>query len=162
MRTKRPKVCRVSRGLLYAEGATKAEAKAKLESMIDWALNTPQPVIEQLNGRLIVIVAEPCGYSVNVFDPAELQHGQRRDSWWTSGQGEYTDALASARLHAAQMAWSHSVSDDAVFVEASGLAERAGELRSWITFQRSYAEAKANGATDADAHAIACGYKRAA
>lgn len=162
MRTKRPKVFRVSRGHLYAEGATKAEAKAKLESMIDWALNVASPVVEKRHGLIIVIASTPNGYCSHVLAPADLAHGQQRQSMSQNPQGDYGAALQSARNHAAQNAWSPSIADDSEFVARSGLGDKSSELFNWIGWQRRYAAAKANGATDAAAHEIASGMRRAA
>lgn len=162
MRTNRKKVFRAERGYLAAEGATKADAKAKLDTMIDWALRAAMPTVESRHGLLVMVAATAHGYCTTVIDPAKLSHGMVGGGWCQNPQGDFGEALQSARMHAAQCAWTHGCNDDAAFVAESGLGDKASELASWITFQRRYAEAKAKGATDADAHAIACGYKQAA
>lgn len=153
----------VSRGCLTGTGATKSEAKANMERQIDWACRHAAPQIEMWHGYMVLVAASPDGWNTYVFRPDELQHGDCRRSCTMHGQVEYTDALDSARLHAAMNGWTLECDDDAAFILRSGLTERRrDELSRWICFQRRYAVAKAAGASDGDAHAIACGYKMAA
>lgn len=149
---RKPKKYFATRGHLTAEGATKAEAKAKLEAMIDFACRNDTPKIEGRFGLIIVVAATANGWTHTIVDPADMHHGKERHCNCMYGQGEFTDALNSARNHAAQWAWNTNVADDAAFVAMAGLTEpKARELASWIAWQRRYAAAKANGATDNDA-----------
>lgn len=145
-----------SRGHLSASGASKADAKSALESMVNWACSASSPIVESRFGLLIIVAACPNGYNVAAFDPAELSHGQRRDSFCLYGQSSYATALQSGRMHAAQLAWRPDV-DDSAFVVAAGLGDKAPELESWIRFQRSYIAAKLAGHTDSAAFNLAIG-----
>lgn len=152
-----------TRGALTASGANKTEAKANLEPMIDWACNAGMPVIECRFGFLIVVASDANGWSTSVVGPDDMVHGQRK--WCGTSHGQqiaYSDALISARNHAAQNAWSPDVADDAAFVEMAGLGPKSGELASWIAFQRRYVEAKTSGHNDGDAFKLAIGLPIAA
>lgn len=152
-----------TRGHLIAEGATKTEAKQKLEAMIDYACRNGTPKIESRYGLIIVVAATSNGWTHTIVDPSDMHHGKERHCNCMYGQGEYTDALISARNHAAQWAWNPSVADDAAFVANAGLTEaKASELTSWIAWQRRYAAAKAQGASDNDAWNTASTYKQVA
>ena len=163
MRIKRHKIHHVARGWLTGQGASKTDARADLDRQVDWACAVASPVIECWHGLIVVVAATPGGYSTAVFNPADLAHGKQRACTSIMPQGEYTDALESARSHAAQWAWRVSETDDTGFVARSGLSKcKAIELADWIQWQRRYATAKANGATDCEAHATASGYRQAA
>lgn len=154
---KRSKIHYAERGNISAQGASKSEAKANLESLISWYCAQPGPVIESRFGFTLVIVPIPTGWQIDVFDAAELQHGARRHSCSHIGQVSLSDALDSARSHAAQNAWPADIPDDSAFVETAGLpVGKAGDLARWIRFQRSYLKFKAAGHTPNDCHRMAC------
>ena len=141
---------------LSAEGVTKAEASAKLEAQIDWALESRPMHVEKRWGWLIIISATALGYESSLLDVSALEHGKQRSATELHGQVDFNGVLQSKRLHAAQNAWTLD-RDTWVFVEQSGLdPHHANELRSWIAWQRRYAEARKNGATDGEAHHQAC------
>ena len=132
---RKPKTYYATRGHLTASGASKSEAKANLESMVDWACSPSQPVIESRYGLLLIVAASPGGYLTAVINPAEMKHGERRVSWCQHPQGDYSFALESVRHHAAQMAWDGTCTadNDSVFVEMAGLTpDKARELARWI------------------------------
>lgn len=143
-----------TRGDLTAEGATKAEAKANLDAMINWACQYRHPLVENRFGLLIVISHSSHGWQSIVIDPASRQHGGRWESFCGQGMGDYGDVLASARMHAAQNAWTPAA-DDEQHIALAGIAAKEGELRRWIAFQRRYLAAKAQGRSDNDSWNIA-------
>lgn len=154
MRTRKPKTYYVTRGHLTASGASKSEAKANLSVMVDRALSASSLVVESRFGLVVIVAPDPNGYYCGVFNPAELAHGERR--WcFTLTQAHYTDALQSARIHAAQNAWNAAVESDQDFVTAAQVGTKAGELLSWIAFQRRYIAAKQAGHDDGMAWRIA-------
>lgn len=160
---RKPKTYYATRGYLTAEGASKTEAKANLEIMIDFACRNGTPKVESRFGLILIVAATANGYTHTIVDPAEMTHGKDRHCNTTYPQGHYTDALEGARSHAAQWAWNADVADDETFVTLAGLTpNKASELRSWINFQRSYIALKAQGASDAEAHARAGGCRLAA
>lgn len=143
MRNRKPKTFYATRGHLTASGATNAEAKANLSAMVDWACAAAMPVIESRFGLVLVIAASPNGYCSTVFNPADAEHGAQ-GCFGQSPQGDYGTALQSARMHAAQIAWAATV-DDQSHVTAAQVGNKAGELLSWIAFQRGYLAAKSAG-----------------
>lgn len=143
----------VSRGSLTADGATKSEAKANLESMIDAACGMESPIVEFWHGMVVIVAPSATGYYTAVINPAETaEHGKRRYCWTSHALGEtFESALASTRMHAAHNAWHADIVDDAAFVAKSGLGAKASDLASWIRFQRGYIAAKQAGMNDSDA-----------
>lgn len=147
----------VTRGHLRGEGKTKAEAKADLERQIDFALSHVNGMwIETRFGCVLIAVPTLTGFETKVLFPDNmLDHGKRH---WSgchmSGEVDLKTVVMGLRLHAAQCAWTVDY-DDSRLIADSGL-EKTGELESWIAFQRSYIAHKANGASDRDAHAMAC------
>ncbi len=158
MRYRKPKTVRVSRGCLSGQGATKTEARADLDKQIDAALQFHSPIIECWHGYTVFVAATPTGWTTYVFRPDELEHGARRIPCSHSFRKE-SDTVISARMHAAQCAWTLGCNDDAAFADRSGLGDKARELTSWMAWQRRYAEAVARGAADAEARDIAGGLK---
>lgn len=139
---RKPKTHYATRGWLTSEGASKSEAKAKLETMIDWACDHAAPVVECRFGLLLFVAAAPAGWQHSIIDPADIRRGDKKLSSVCHGQIEYSEALDCARSHAAQWAWTPAV-DDALFIDAAGLSpQRAADLVRWIQFQRNYQYAK--------------------
>lgn len=154
---RKAKIHYVTRGLLTGQGATKTEAKADLESWIDLACQHGAPHVESRFGLIIVVAASSVGWHHMVIDPAELTHGAVKHCSATYAKGtEFAKVEQYARMHAAQWAWSPDV-DDAAFIAKAGLdSHGAGELGSWCAFQRAYAEFRAQGMSDSEAHQQAC------
>lgn len=149
-----------TRGYLTGYGKTAKEAKASLEKQIDWACSHSSTIIESRFGLIIIVSAYPGGYETSVFDPADLEHGKQRYCSTCHGPIEYTDALLSARMHAAQNAWHSERLDDAEHVERAGLTpSKARELADWIAWQRRFIAASKAGATVNEAHEIASGLR---
>ena len=143
---------------LSAEGATKSEASAKLEAMIDWALDDRQLHIECRFGWLIIISPEARGYASKLIHPSVIEHGIKYHAGCFHGQVDFAPLLQSCRNHAAQNAWAFDCADDAAHVKAAGLDDtHASELARWIAWQRRYSALKASGATDNEAHRQASG-----
>jgi len=65
------------------------------------------------------------------------------------------DVEDDALNHLAQNVWTLDVTDDSAFLLGLPMNVQA-ELSGWIRFQRSYAKAKADGASDTEAHRIGC------
>lgn len=131
------------KGSLYAEGATVREAKAALQKKIDWACENHAPRIEQRFGYLIVIAASANGYESSVFHPDAIEHGDFYGFSRTMyGQISLNEVLQSARLDAAQRAWTLATCDES-HVIGSGLDSwHADDLRRWIRWQRHYDAAR--------------------
>ena len=141
---------------LYAEASTKAEASAKLEAAIDWALEDRPLHIECRFGWVIIIAASANGYASKLLDPADLEHDIKYHAGCFHGQIDFAPLLQSCRSHAAQNAWTPATETEA-HIEASGLDKaNTAELRSWIAWQKRYADARASGANDGEAHHLAC------
>lgn len=147
-----------TRGNVWADGATKAEAKANLAATVDWYCSArPGPLVESRFGFILVIAATPNGIESRVIDPAGAEHGKRFDSCTLHSERHFGTVLNSARMHAAQLAWRADIADDSAFVASAGLPdEKAEELARWIQFQRRYAEFAAAGHNAADCHRMAC------
>ena len=146
-----------SHASLTGQGASKQEANADLERQIDWALEHRSPYVEVRFGQLIVIAADASGWHSALVRQDDLATHGFKPCWTMCGQGEFEPILRSARLNAAQSAWSRDAMD-AEIVEQAGLDKSGqGELQSWIGFQRKYAEAKSIGKTDGEAFDIANG-----
>ena len=136
---RKPKTVSVQRGRLYATGATKAEAKANLEKQIDWACENSTHHVEKRFGLILIVTAQVWGFTIQVIDPATVQHGWVFSGTYQYGQVDYHDALTSARNWAAQNAWDKEIEDDEEHVRLSGLGDsQAEDLRNWIGFQRAY------------------------
>lgn len=150
------KKIRVERGWMYAEAATKTEAKADLERQIDWALTQSGPTIECRFGWLLFISCTPNGYQYSLVSPEGIPHGQQLHSSCCLGQCSYVDALQAARGHAAQNAWHSDIQDDESFIAAARLSDdKARDLRHWIKWQRSYGRLIAAGHTKNEAFELA-------
>lgn len=150
--TRHRKTMTAVRGLLTAEAPTVREAKHELERLTDLALSRGGPTIENRFGWIIVIAAEPSGWTSTMFKPEDLAHGAQR--WMTTShrpEADRMDVLAATRLHAAQAAWTPET-NDAEHEAAAGLSKTgADDFRRWAAFQRRYSAEKASGATDAEA-----------
>ena len=146
------KTATASRGLIEAQAPTVRQAKENLERKIDLALCRGGPTIEGRFGWIIIIAADPGGWTSTILRPEEMAHGRERyPGSYHSEDADRLDVLASARMNVAQAAWTPDT-NDAEHEAAAGLdATRAEELRRWIVFQRRYAAEKASGATDAEA-----------
>ena len=148
----------VKRGWCYGEGKTVAEAKANLEKQIDWACNASALHVERRYDSIIVLAATPLGWTVQMVRPDEMANGSSHHSSSAYGMDKtFEHVLASARLWAAQNAWSKDIDNDDWFVdEQSGLkGQYASDLRGWIKWQRSYNEWIALGKTPVEAHQLA-------
>jgi len=155
---RKQKTIRVTRGNLTGTGATKTLAKADLDSQIDWTLRQSGPTIESRFGLMIVVAPSLNGWLIRVFDPAACVHGEVVHCSTFEGPSEYADVMDRARAHAAQIAW-HPAVNDAEHAQASGCSPaRQNDTMRWAQFQRDYTRLKAEGKTDGQAHAIACGY----
>ena len=155
---RKAKTVTVSRGWLTATGATKAEAKANLEPMIDAACNAAALHIEKRFECIIVVAANATGWSVSVCHPHTMESGGKLASTCQYGPQPYEDVVESARNWAAQNSWTVDITDDERFIEQSGLKPNTGkqdELRRWIKFQRRYIDLVAEGVTPNDAHRMA-------
>jgi hypothetical protein len=144
----------VSRGNITCDGATKQEAKANLERMIDRACSLHGPYIEARFGKVFVMSESPTGWeAITTFTP---DHGARATpSMFCMGQS-FEALRQSLRVHLAQNAWTSDVDMDEHIAAADLDTEHAGELRRWIEFQFAYREAKGLGLNDAEAHEWAC------
>lgn len=150
------KKIRVERGHLYAEAATKTEAKADLEKQIDWALTQSGPTIECRFGLLLFISAAPSGWQYSIVAQNFLPHGQQYHSSCCLGHCSYVDALQAARGHAAQNAWHSEIEDDEAHITAARLLDdKSRDLRHWIKWQRSYGRLIAAGHTKNEAFELA-------
>lgn len=149
-----------TRGLLIATAPTVREAKAKLESLTDAALNRGGPFIESRFGRIIIIAADPNGWTSTHINPADLAHG--RQAWPSLWNAEkpLAEIIQSQRIAAAQAAWTHATNDEEHIALADLDKGHAESLRRWTAFQRRYAVEKAGGATDAEAWNRAMGEAR--
>lgn len=147
------------RGGLQGSGATVKDAKADLESLIDYACIIRSPHIETRYGCVLIIAATASGLESRIIQSDDIaEHGK---VWTCSSMhfhGEIADEIKSIRNHVAQLAWRHEA-DDELHISVSGLDEGGKrELARWIQFQRDYAKHKAAGKTDGESHALACGY----
>lgn len=153
---RKPKTHQISRGMLTGEGPTKAAAKADLERQIDAALASRSVTLEPRFGRVIVIIPTPRGWESTLVYADD--HGRQFHCHTSQGHCDHAKVLQSARLNAAQAAWSHETDDEAHIACAGLTIAYTAELRGWITWQRSYRRAIEQDKTDQQAHAIACGY----
>ena len=125
------------RGDLRAEGKTTAEAKAKLDTQIDWACDAAgASMVESRFGLLLILHGTPNGYQWRVIDPADLAHGKEFYSVCCTGQIAYSVALNEMRMAAAQRAWSAFAQDEKLIEMAQILPASQESLRRWIAFQR--------------------------
>jgi hypothetical protein len=159
MRTRKPKLYYVTRGLLQGEGLSKTTAKADLDRQVTWACDHTGLHVEPRFGLVIAMGASPGGWEYAIIEAADIaKHGERRRHTASLGQIAFTDALNRARHHAAQWAWNRDVVDDTAFVTMAGLLpETTRELTSWIRFQRNYIAHRAAGMNDCQAFAAANG-----
>lgn len=158
---RRPKVVRISRGNVSGEGPNKTVAKADLEKQVDWLLNAGSVVVEKRYHLLIIVAPIGGGWETKVMDPAQAEHG--KPVWFSNlhGPEDRARVLDSCRLHAAQNAWT-MYADDLEHIALSGCSpDLQRELTRWCKFQRDYITHKAAGKSDAEAHALACGYELA-
>jgi hypothetical protein len=154
---KRAKTHYAERGAFRIEGASKSEAKANLDSALDWICEQPSSLVETRFGLVLFVSATLYGYETRVIDPAELDHGKRFYSSCQYGRGTFADMVQHVRNHAAQYAWKAETSDDSAFVAMTGLnADKANDLARWIKFQRSYIEFRSAGHTPNECHRLAC------
>ena len=152
---RRHKTHTVTRGQLTGEGKTKSEARADLERQIDRALSPYGLWMETRHGCVLIVASTLSGFETKVLFPQDIVvHGMRHWSGCHMSGLDIRDAVMSVRMHAAQSIWTAD-HDDAQLIADSGL-DNTRELESWIRFQRSYIAHKANGMTDAQAHAMSC------
>jgi hypothetical protein len=155
---RKPKSYTESRGNVTGYGDTRALARADMNRLIDWTLKQTGPTIESRFGLVIAVAPVVAGWSTRVFDPAQCAHGEIMHFAIFEGPGEYADVIDRARSHAAQLAW-HAAVNDAEHSQASGCStSRQDDIKRWAKFQRDNARYKAEGKTDGEAHALACGY----
>lgn len=156
---KRNTIAYARRGNVEASGRTKTEAKAELESQIDWLCAEFYPHIEKRYNVLIFIHRTSTGWTSKVLDPADMKHGAVAPWCTFQGKDGFAEVLEANRYHAAQLSWHHTA-DDTAHIEAAGLDKnKAADLARWITFQRNYKKAKAAGASDSEAFNMAHGYQ---
>lgn len=171
-RRKQAKIFTASRGVLYAEGATKAEAKANLDAKIDAALSRDlsyEPVvIRDKSGTMVGLVWR---------DPQTFMSCLTGSSCQIAHSSRYTrdDVCRALRANAAQNRFDASVPltvDDTVteakriaddlFLFDADVTERAGgsyrdarsEFIRWCVWQFGYRQARAaqsDGVTDHEA-----------
>lgn len=154
---KRAKTYYAERNGFRMEGSSKSEAKANLDSALDWICEQPSSLVETRFGLVLFVAATIWGYETRLVDPAELEHGKRFYSSCQYGRGTFADMIQHVRHHAAQYAWKPEIGDDSEFVAMAGLnADKANELTRWIRFQRRYIEFKVAGNTPNDCHRLAC------
>jgi hypothetical protein len=161
---RKTKTIAVTRGHLVGSGKTKTEAKADLEKQIDWACKADLTHVEMRYGLIVMVVSTPHGWTQKVFDPRTVVEGREIAGTCEIGRDrDYTGVLASARLWAAQNAWTIGQIDDEEFIARAGLPENgsgfntAADLRRWIKWQRNYAALIAEGKTPNEAHHLASG-----
>ena len=149
-------------------GSTVKEAKAdagrKLETLVKASEHDP----------LIVVVGD-CASLVwhsrwGWCHALMMAHGQPQSRLCPAIPGEATqdEALERAALHTAELAWSHAVTDDPAFAEASlaryvgkrDLPGKARELVERFSWQRRFKSFSDRGFSRDDAHALASGYAR--
>lgn len=146
---------------LTGQGSSKSEANADLERQIDWALVHRDPYVESRFQSVIVVAASASGWHCTLMRPDQISVHGTKACWMMAGQCDFAPLLRSARINAAQCAWSFECDDDA-HAALAGLDENgARELLSWCVFQRQYAAAKQAGKSDAEAFDIAQGRKAA-
>jgi hypothetical protein len=93
------------RGSLFAEGATKTEAKQNLEPMIDWAVAHHAPHIELRDGYTIVIAATATGWESQIISPSPHNIAARKTIPCTRFYGpiERKSVIKAEREHVAKM-----------------------------------------------------------
>ena len=155
-RTRKPRTHYATRGVLSAPGATAAEAKANLASMIDWALAGHRPFVEYRFGCVLVAAPVPTGWQTTVVFPDGQKHGSSPYTAW-EGQIDREKVITSLRMHACTATWTHETADYA-HAAASGLDE-AGQREAvrYFTWQRDYRAARQAGQSDEQARQTASG-----
>jgi hypothetical protein len=154
----RKKTVQVQYLSVYAEGATRAEAKANAERFIERAMRASYtPVIITVHGHRGIIWRDSSAGIVSALirEDGSISgcHSQ------TSHDVPMESAAEWMRLHLGQNAWTPAVEDDEAFITGIGFSHSsvADELRSWIAFQRRYQAALADGKSKDEAYDIASG-----
>lgn len=144
---------RETRGNLEGRGKTSVEAKIDLNSQIDWAVSYHPTYIETLLGHLIVISPNAHGYQVTV---ASIEKSKVYRNLVHCAHAPLNQLVRRARVDVCQRAWTETKIDE-LYIESTELDDEGKEqLRSWIRFQRLYAEHIEHGATPAEAHRLSC------
>lgn len=135
---------------LAADGTTPREATEACERTVFRVLANADAgiLIHRAFGRVLVIA--PSRYNPTTW---EYWLSEFAPEYRVSGFSTANEALDHAYSHTAQIAWNHDADDDAMLRELP--ESRRADFRSWVRFQRAYARAKANGATDVEAHQLA-------
>ena len=135
---------------LYVEAASKREAREAWATAAQAALVRLDrgAYIGRWRGHLYVVSPDAGGwrYWFDMFSTTDV---------FGTELGTREDAQDRALHHLAQCLWTPEVDDDEAFV-ANLPPKVQRDLIGWMSWQRRYARAKANGLNDAQAHEEAC------
>lgn len=138
---------------MEGEGKTVREAKRDATRKIEAALSADYtPRIISFRGETIIIWRSPKSTASSL-----LHGGQIVGGCTLYAPGEDRKRIEEqCRLQLAQTVWNYE-EDLAPFLDFIG-EKNAPKFLSWVRWQNAYRQARHNGATDIEAHGIACSY----
>jgi hypothetical protein len=145
-------------GKITVEGATKSEAKARLNECLLW-LACQSTHVEVYMGHTIVIAPTAHGWEQRILAP-----GAKSTGCMCCGRVDAMAMIFGARMSVAQNMWQASGNDAAYLASIGDTLDgrRRAELSRWVAFQREHARLTAAGVSPNDAHRMACDHSHRA
>jgi len=133
------------------EGTNVTEAKRDAGNKIEAIINADfTPCYLELGNIRVIVFRDVFGWHYSFLTKQENIYN------WASTGRDREATIISAKSHIAQNYYNGS--NKAECLDYLDDRQERANLATWIKFQERYAEARAQGKTDVEAHAIACGY----